>query len=283
MPVTIRSLHIYPIKGCAAVDVDRIAFDGDGLIEGDRRAMIVDEATGAFVSQRHEPTLATLVATLDGIGHLTLQFPGATPATLTTTMNGPKRRVTVWDDTFDAIDCGDAVATSLSDWLGRAVRLVRLPARPTRVVDAYWTADEIVTSFADLAPILVTSSASLMDLNRRRAEAGQSPIEMARFRPNVVIDGLDAWREDGVGQLDGDRYSIQFIKPCARCKVIELDPRSGDATGDQVLASLAAFRAMQNRRGTRGVMFGQNAIARMSSMYPAVMQVGDMLGVDTGT
>ena len=277
-PVTIRSLHVYPVKGCAAVDVDASELDARGLIVGDRQAMIVDATTGAFLSQRHEPRLARLIATLDA-GQLTLRWPGASPTTLGVTMNGPSRSVTVWDDTFEAIDCGDAISASLSAFVGRAVRLVRLPRESTRVVDAYWAGEGLATTFADLAPILVTSTRSLDDLNARRATHGRSPVEMARFRPNVVIDGLDAWREDEVGSLHGDAGSLSLFKPSARCKVIELWPPTGDATGDAVLASLAAFRGLRNRRGTFGVMFGQNATFRSVGRRATTLRVGDALAV----
>jgi uncharacterized protein YcbX len=85
---------------------------------------------------------------------------------------------------------------------------------------------------------------------------------MERFRPNVVVSGLPAFGEDGISALrtlDG-RLTLRMIKPCARCNVTELDPQTGDAPGDEVLRSLAAFRTMTNRRGSRGVMFGQNAV-----------------------
>ena len=271
----VRSLHVYPVKGCAAVDADAIAFDADGLIVGDRQLMIVDADGGAFVSQRHEPRLATLRA-IYAIDAVTLATPDD-QRVVSTQDDGPTRAVTVWDDTFDAIDLGDAAARWLSAWLGRAVRLVQLPARSPRSLDPYWADAGTRTSFADLAPVLVASTASLDDLNARRTVTGHAPIEMARFRPNVVVDGMTPWMEDDVAALAGDAGTLRLIKPCARCKVIELAPTTGDATGDDVLASLAAFRAGRNRRGSAGVFFGVNAT--FTGPAGGVLRRGDSLDI----
>lgn len=286
MAITIRSLHIYPVKGCAAVDVQHVPFTRDGLIGGDRSAMIVDAASGAFISQRHEPRLATLRTAWSAgfVPMLVLKLPNGWQE-VEFLETSRRRPVTVWDDTFEATDLGDRAARFLSDWLGRPVRLVGLPGRSPRVIDPYWAGEDARSGFADLAPVLVTSTSSLADLNARRAEAGQAPIEMGRFRPNVVLDGLPAWEEDRIGALQSrtlsiphsahDGAALHLIKPCARCKVIELDPTDGAATGDEVLASLAKFRAGRNRRGTAGIFFGQNAVVRGGGGWS--LRVGETL------
>lgn len=45
---------------------------------------------------------------------------------------------------------------------------------------------------------------SLDDLNARLAAKGAPAIPMNRFRPNVVVSGLDAYEEDYVEHLDAD-------------------------------------------------------------------------------
>lgn len=262
VPITIDSLHLYPVKGCRAVNVAEIALTPAGLIVGDRSAMIVDAGTGEFISQRHLPALTQLLATRDGLT-LHLSWAGDRSSLTITPADGDGRSVTVWEDTFEADDAGEMPARWLSERLGREVRLVQLGADSRRVVDSYWVGTgETMTSFADLAPLLVTSLDSLDDLNRRRSATGMSPVATGRFRPNVVVRGLPAFFEDHVVALrtaDG-RLRIRLIKPCARCTVTELDPLTGKPSGDEVLRSLAAFRTLTNRRGNRGVMFGQNGI-----------------------
>ena len=42
-------------------------------------------------------------------------------------------------------------------------------------------------SLADVAPYLLASASSLVDLNARLVKRGAKPIPMERFRPNIVI------------------------------------------------------------------------------------------------
>ena len=57
----LASLHVYPVKGCRAVDLDRAAVEPWGLA-GDRRWLIVD-ADCQFMTQRKHPALARVVIT----------------------------------------------------------------------------------------------------------------------------------------------------------------------------------------------------------------------------
>ena len=54
----LASVHIYPLKGCRAVDLDEAVVEPWGLA-GDRRWLLVD-ADGQFLTQREHPALARL-------------------------------------------------------------------------------------------------------------------------------------------------------------------------------------------------------------------------------
>ena len=53
-------------------------------------------------------------------------------------------------------------------------------------------------SLADEAPYLLTSTSSLADLNVRLEKRGAKPVDMRRFRPNIVISGFKVF----IGQAD---------------------------------------------------------------------------------
>jgi hypothetical protein len=269
VPIRIRSLHRYPLKGSRGIDVDSLRIE-NGLIVGDRSLMLIDAATGAFVSQRHVPGMARLVVSDDAIS-----FDGA--STAIPLAGGPPRSVDVWGDRFDALDLGDDVSRTLSGWLGRDLRLVKLPARSPRAMDSDWTrGQDVRTSFADLAPVLVTNAASLDELNRRRELAGLDAVPMARFRANIVVDGIGPFEEDRIGALrHAFGATIELVKPCARCKVIEIDQSTGTPMRDELLSTLAGFRTIANAKGKVGVMFGQNAIVVHDG--PVELSVGDEL------
>ncbi len=53
---SVHSLHIYPIKSCGGISVQKVNLDKYGF-ENDRRWMITDE-NGELISQRDYPQLA---------------------------------------------------------------------------------------------------------------------------------------------------------------------------------------------------------------------------------
>ncbi len=258
--LSIASLHLHPIKSCAGIAVDQAVLIETGF-EYDRAWMVVD-AQGEFVSQRELPRMALVRPTLRA-HDLVLRAPGMLALHLKLDTVETACRVRVWDDSVDAFDMGDLAAQWFSDFLGRRVRLARFDPDARRLADPAWTgAVEARTAFADGFPLLVTSGASLAELNRRLAAAGQAPVTMQRFRPNLVLDGVaDAHGEDHFDTLaiespDGD-VLLQLVKPCGRCTIPDVDPETA-AQGHGITDALAAYRPEPRIGGA--LAFGQNAV-----------------------
>jgi len=284
---TVASLHVYPVKGCRGFSPTSWSVRTTGLAF-DRAWMIVDESTGAFVSQRTIPAMARLRATISS-NHSRLDIAGedwewsidlhsTKPPTQPTTH--PIRKTSIWGDVVMANDLGDDIAQRLRKQLGRKVRLVQFPNEHRRAVDPFWSGDDVSkTQFADFGPMLVTTMASLDDLNGRLIERGQSPVPMDRFRANIVIqDDLLAWDEDHIQSLTTDTgQSLDFIKPCARCKVVEVDQQTGVSMKDGVLDLLASFRNLTLKHGKSGLIFGTDALSRND--WPGPIEVGMRLTV----
>jgi uncharacterized protein len=263
MPV-IRALFVYPVKSCGAIALDEALLEAEGL-KWDRHWMVVDEA-GQFVSQREYAVMARIVPTFIE-GGVQLSMSGMTSTLLLSyAPRGEARRVsaTVWDDTFEALDEGDEAAQWFSQAVGVPLRLVRFAPDVTRLSSKKWTnGAEVPTQFADGFPILVTSEASLADLNARLAQKGASPVPMSRFRPNIVVDGEGAFDEDFIETLsiDDDDVVLRFAKPCARCPITTIDQQTGmhDAQWPtEPLDTMMGFRADPRVGG--GLTFGQNAM-----------------------
>ena len=87
----IASLHIYPVKACAGVDLEVMNLDERGPT-GDRRYMIVDPE-GRFVTQRESPAMALIQPSLLPAG-LRMEAPGRAP--LTVQPGEDRRPVRVW-------------------------------------------------------------------------------------------------------------------------------------------------------------------------------------------
>ena len=52
---------------------------------------------------------------------------------------------------------------------------------------------------------------------------------MERFRPNVVIDGVEAFDEDRIHELRVGAVTLRLVKPCARCSITTTDQQRGCA------------------------------------------------------
>ena len=153
-------------------------------------------------------------------------------------------RVQVWDDEVPAYDMGAVAAQWFSDFLGQPLRLVRFDPAHRRLSSLKWTGGvEAPNQFSDGFPLLVTSEASLDELNGRLAAAGHERVEMARFRPNLVLGGVQAHDEDRLDLLriatDAGVAQLKPVKPCARCPIPNIDPAtaaSSPAVGDTLQA-----------------------------------------------
>lgn len=259
LSVRIRSLHLYPVKSCAGVAVDEASVTDTGL-DLDRAWMVVD-AHGEFLSQRELPRMALVRPQFKG-GDLVLRAPGMLALHLRLDTVEQPTRVTVWNDTLPAYDMGGLAAQWFSDFLGRRLRVARFDPEQTRLSNRRWTgAVEARNAFSDGYPLLVVASASLDELNRRLAAAGHAPVTMARFRPNLVLDGLDAHGEDHVHEIRFDTPEgpvvLRLVKPCPRCPIPDVDPETAE-TGHAVGDTLAAYRA--DPRVDGALTFGMNAV-----------------------
>jgi len=263
---TIAQLWIYPVKSCAGIAVTEAELTPTGLA-WDRAWMVVDEQ-GEFVTQRELPRMA-LIQPAFKLGQLVLRAPGMLALHLSLEGAEFPRRVRVWDDAVDAWDMGDVAAQWFSDCLApdapadlKRLRLVRFDPEVRRLCSAHWTGGrESVTQFADGFGVLVTSTASLDELNARLAQAGHAAVDGVRFRPNLVLGGVQAHDEDRIGPMriatEGGAALIETVKPCARCPIPNIDPATSEST-PAVGDALQTYRADPRLNGA--ITFGMNAI-----------------------
>jgi len=264
MSATLTDLHIYPVKSCRGIALSSARLGETGLAD-DRHWMLV-RPDGRFVTQRVLPRMALLGTAVEA-GALTLTAPGLSPLVVPRAAAGDALSVTVWKFTGSGIDCGEEAAGWCSQFLETPLRLVRFDARVPRECSREWTgATRAVTEFADGFPILVISRASLAELNGRLPKA----LPMERFRPNLVVDGVDAYDEDRIHELRAGGVTLRLVKPCTRCSITTTDQQAGAVDGVEPLATLKTYR---HDRELQGVKFGQNAI--VVSGAGQTLRVGD--------
>jgi uncharacterized protein YcbX len=229
---------IYPIKACGGVAVDRLHIDRFGGAQGDRQWAVIN-AANEVTWQGDFPRLVRVVPQLHG-DRLVLGAPGLPPMPVMFDALGSTsaREIRLWNepmarhDVYEAHDAGDAAAAWLGEAAGAALRLVRLPD------------DAVGREHANRLHVVVAESCE--EIDQRLAARGLPAAAMARYRPNLVLRGLEepllpfvedhlkaiAWRNDAAaGRIDVNAR-------CVRCVVPEVDPATG-APGKVMLPLLA--------------------------------------------
>ena len=252
---TLGALHLHPIKSCGGIVLNEALLVETGL-DLDRAWMVVDPQ-GDMLTQRELPRMA-LIQPQFKAGELMLRAPGMLALHLKIDTVEATTRVRVWGDVVKAYDMGALAAQWFSDFLGQPLRLARFDPEQERLSDPKWAgAIKAENQFADGFPLLVAGSASLDDLNRRLAE----PVTMQRFRPNLVLHGLQPFDEDHIDELsiatDDGPVRLKLVKPCTRCSIPNIDPVNAEA-GSEPGLTLAGYRSDPRLDGA--ITFGMNAV-----------------------
>ncbi|MCG6539031.1 MOSC domain-containing protein [Pseudomonas sp. KSR10] len=261
----LSSLYRFPLKSGSAELLEEGRCDELGL-SGDRRWMVVDAATGKFLTQRILPQMALLTARWQGETALLMCAPGM--ETLRVPVPGPDsmmRGVLIWRETLRVPDAGDAAAAWLTRLLERPCRLVHLPNALGIQIDQYYARPGELTGFSDGFPFLLIGQRSLDDLSAR---VGQL-LDVRRFRPNLLIADSAPYAEDGWRRIRIGDMEFRVVKPCSRCIIPTIDPVNGEKSPTrEPLATL-----MNYRKGDGGVFFGQNLIAEGTGVLKVGMPV----------
>lgn len=254
----LATLHRYPVKSMRGESLAGLAVERQGLA-GDRRYMVVTPV-GAFLTARDVPQMLQVSAITTERG---LRLAHAAHGAIDVAQPGndaQRQMVRVWRSEVPARVCDAPVNAWLSRVLGRDAKLVFLADASARTVNQDIGGPEDTVSFADGYPLLLVSCASLDELNARLAERHGGfgdACEMEQFRPNVVIDGAEAWDEDKWRVVKIGAVRFRVVKPCDRCVMTTIDPVTAEKAQDnEPLRTLGSFR-----RSSKGlIMFGQNLI-----------------------
>jgi uncharacterized protein YcbX len=285
---SISRLFVYPVKSCAGIEVQEAVLTETGL-DLDRAWMVVD-AAGEYVTQRQRPRLA-LVKPQFKRSELVLRAPGM--LTLHLAIDGVEQptRAKIWDDEVAAYDMGATAAQWFTDFLSLSeqglptaqapkFRLVRFDPEQKRPSSMRWTGGvEALNQFSDGFPLLVLGQASLDDLNLRLQAAGHAAVQVERFRPNIVLAGLQANDEDRLGEMfvgaDNAQVVLKPVKPCPRCPIPNIDPATAQSS-PAVSDTLQSYR--QDARLDGAVTFGMNTIVLKG--VDTVLRVGQAVSAD---
>ena len=241
----ITQLYIYPVKSLGGIALKESRLEARGL-QHDRRWMLCDE-NNQFITQRKFAHLALFKLQLIDSG-FQIEFQG-NYIQIPYSINGDRIQVKVWEDTCDAIEYPEA-----SDWFTKMLsitcKLCYMPHDTKRIVDEKYAGSNQINSFSDGFPILIAGQQSLDFLNQKLKQ----PIDINRFRPNMVFDGGSAYDEDSFSMFSINDVLFKGVKPCARCQVIGIDQNTSTVNLEP-LSVLSSYRNVNNK-----VLFGQNVI-----------------------
>lgn len=248
----LTDIRLFPVKSLAGIQVENAQVTPMGL-KDDRAMMLVDEQ-GVFISQRKFPQMALIKTKLEA-NAVQVSAPDLESLALeASAFSEESLQVTVWGTQCFGYLANDNINQWFSEFLEQPVRLVQYDRQQPRASDPDFSQPGDIVSFADGFPLLVISQASLDDLNSRL----QVPVTMTSFRPNIVVDGCDAYAEDDWKKIRVGEVEFEAVKRCSRCVLTTVDPQTGIKREDrEPLKTLSGYR-----RASAGVMFGMNLIPR---------------------
>lgn len=197
------NIYLYPIKSCGAFSVtDTWELCKTGL-KYDREFMIVNHS-GVCLTQKHDPKMCQIKPIINlNTNQLVLTHPNLESISVSLNNNNEFLRdlnichSKVCMDRVECDDCGDEAA----DWLERAldrpgVRLLR--QNSDRIKKQNMTGGKVELSLANQAQFLLLNMQSIKWLSSLITDPSVKFTNenlVARFRPNLVINGNQAFEE----------------------------------------------------------------------------------------
>jgi len=262
----LTSIHRFPVKSCRGESLDAAVVEPWGLA-GDRRWMVVDDE-GVVITAREVNQLVLVHPEITPTG-LRLTAPDLPTLDVATPDPATQTPVAIWSSRLDAVPAGGEADAWVSKALGVTARLVHLDDPLKRPTSPTFSEPGDRVSFADGYPLLLTTEESLAALNDvvlAGAAGERAPLPMTRFRPNVVVSGVEAWAEDDWRRIRIGDAVFRAVKGCARCVLTTIDPDSA-VREKEPIRSLARIR-----RWDGATWFGINLVP---DTYGVTIRLGD--------
>ncbi len=256
------------MKSFAGEDVDSAVVHPWGL-DQDRRWGLVDSDGKKLTARKHNHLLGL---TARALSETAVRLSDGDGASVTADMRDGGDTIAV-----DHSGQGTALAARgdvnrwLSERVGLDVRLVWQPDPTVRAIDPDDGGEPgEVMSLADGGPLLLATESSLRQLDEW-TDPETPPLDMVRFRPNVIIDGAEPFGEESWTHVTiGDvRFRVTMI--CDRCVMTTIEPSTLER-GKEPIRTLAVHRQRDHK-----TWFG----IRLSPLDRGSIHVGDQVEAAT--
>lgn len=229
--ITVSRLSVTPVKGLALQHPDEIELTESGVAEN-RRFYLVDRVGFLFSGINHGP-LCRIVPRYDAATELLrLELPDGTTIEESALGEGDPVDTDFWGRRVTGRVVEGSFGDALSDYVGKAVRLVRAD-RPGQACDV-----QTVTFLSD---------ASVEELRSRAGR--EQPLDERRFRMLIGLAGAEPHEEDAWhGTLM--RVGAALVRvggPVPRCATTTRDPETGERDFD-ALREIKTYRGLREGR-----------------------------------
>ena len=225
-PITVKQLFAYPIKGLTPQETDRLSLKKGHGIKGDRAFALM------FLEEGNSPPPEIVPWMSKKNFAVQNDWPGL--AALDCNYDSQSRLLTVWQQGVELLTADidsqigrDRVSAFFTGYLAnlKPTEGARHPQKtPLQLVGD--SSGE--TRYPDRQPVHISllSQATLDQLS----EVAGERVDVRRFRPNIVLEGMAAWEEF---QLVGKEFQlgtarIDITARIGRCINIEVNPETGD-------------------------------------------------------
>lgn len=225
---TIKQLFTYPIKGLTPQEMSEFILTAGHGIKGDRAfaLMFADSMKSANIKAENAPWMSKKYLAVQNdwplLAALECHYEAET-AVLTVKRQG----VEVLTAETNIAAGRDRISSFFTEYLAaiEPTKEARHPQfAPLQLVGD--TSGE--TRYPDREPVHI-SLLSQATLDQLTVRAG-SHIDVRRFRPNIVLEGMEAWSEfELIGKhFQLGRARIEVTARIGRCVNIEVNPETGD-------------------------------------------------------
>ncbi|QCX02191.1 MOSC domain-containing protein [Aggregatimonas sangjinii] len=243
----VSEIYHYPLKSSKGVSMPTAEVRLTGL-RNDRTISVID-GKNKVVTGREYPELIHLITKIEK-GQLYVKTPSseifniALPSSQST-IEVKLFRNRVLGTLFDA-----AASEFISTYLKGNFQLIHLGADFRNLAKERGGRNGERTGFADSAPVHLINRSTLNYLNLNLSDK----VTSKNFRPNIVIDGFEAFEEDHwkAVHIGGCRFRVQEMTK--RCVFTTIDPETAQKDAEvEPLATLAKLRSMQQLPATFGI------------------------------
>ncbi|WBX77981.1 MOSC domain-containing protein [Tenacibaculum ovolyticum] len=215
----IDSLYTYPIKSTKGillneVNVSEIGFEND-------RYFGIANSLNEIITARENPKLLKLKPEINAKELKVIYENKSVNFPLNSKFNDIKTLLFKKEVSVKVVD------NEINDWLTKILkiesRLVKINLKNLR------EKNNTKISFSDSCPIHLITKESVEALNEKLA----IPIEINRFRANIIVSGVKAFEERNWKKIIIGECEFKVVSDTVRCSLITINPENGDKDNKQ--------------------------------------------------